>query len=214
MSDPAEPFQSLASIEAKVREAWEEILGRRPIARDMDYWELGRGAMVALRILERIGNKTGVRLPVSVLYEASTIADLAKWIYEGKTATFSRLVRIKPGAANKPPLFIVSGIGGIVLELLPVGRSIKYAGAVYAIQPQGLNDNETPHDSVTEMAAHYLEVIRGVQAHGPYLLPGTPSEDTLPLKWPGNWKLRQNRFRFSLSLTHILLRHIGRGAFG
>jgi thioesterase domain-containing protein len=172
VSDPVEVVRTLASIEEIVTEAWEEVLGRRPIARDTDYWELGRGAMAALRILERIEDKTGVLLPVSVLYEASTIARLAKWIYEGKTATFSRLVRLKPGVADEPPLFIVSGISGIVMELVPVGRAISYAGTVYALQAKGLGDNETPDDSIEEMATHYLEVIRGVQPRGPYLLCG------------------------------------------
>jgi len=170
-SNLAPPYRSLASIEDAVSDIWENALGR-PIARDEDYWELGRGAMLAFRIIRQINEKIGVQLPITVLYESSTIASLAKLIYEGKTSTGAPLVLLKRATAEKPPLFIISGLGGLVLELFPVGRAISYSGAVYAIQPKGLNENDTPHNSIEEMATEYLKAIREIQPHGPYLISG------------------------------------------
>lgn len=148
------------------------MLGEKNIPYDVDYWDLGHGATRALRILQIIHSKTGIEVPVSVLYEAPTIETLAEVIAARKKVAFSRLVLLKPGSTDDPPLFIVSGIGAIVLELFPMGRAITYPGAVYALQPQGLNDGEVPHNSIAEMAQHYVDVIRKVQPHGPYFLSG------------------------------------------
>jgi len=174
VSNPVPADRTLASIEETVNGVWEEVLGRRPIAHDVDYWEIGRGTKVAIRLLEQIGKKTGVELPLTVLYESPTIASLARAVYDGKTSTstFSLLVKLKAGAADKPPLFIVSGLGGLVIELFATARAITYGGAIYAIQPKGLNENDAPHNSIDEMATDYVKAIREVQPHGPYLISG------------------------------------------
>jgi thioesterase domain-containing protein len=168
----AAPGESFSLIERKVREVWEEVLGERDIPSDVEYWDLGHGALRAIRILQLIHEKIGVELPIGVLYESSTISGLASAIVTGKKTPFSRLVLLKSGAANHPALFIVGGIGAIVLELFRTGRAIQYAGPVYAFQPKGLNEGEVPDDSVAEMSASYIEAMKRVQPQGPYLLAG------------------------------------------
>jgi thioesterase domain-containing protein len=42
----------------------------------------------------------------------------------------------------------------------------------YGLQARGLDGAEPPHSSIEEMAAHYIDVVRGVQPEGPYLLGG------------------------------------------
>ena len=107
-----------------------------------------------------------------MLYECSTIATLSRWILEGKTASFTRLVLLKPGTSNQPPLFLCCGISALAIELVHVGRCIKYEGPVYALQPRGLNDGEAVYNSIAEMAADYLEAIRETHPDGPYLFAG------------------------------------------
>jgi thioesterase domain-containing protein len=162
----------LKEIEEKVTAAWQEALENKSIGRDVSYWDLGHGGARAIRILELIRKKTGALLPVSVLYECSTIATLSRWILEGKTASFTRLVLLKPRTSNQPPLFLCCGISALAVELVRVGRCIKYEGPVYALQPRGLNDGEAVYNSITEMAADYLEAIREIQPDGPYLFAG------------------------------------------
>jgi thioesterase domain-containing protein len=166
-----EAAPKLKEIEEKVAASWQEVL-EKPIGRDVSYWDLGHGGVRAIQILESIREKTGTTLPVSVLYECSTIAALSQWILEGKTASFTRLVRLKPGTRKQPPLFICCGIGALALELFQVGRCMKYEGPVYALQPRGLNDGEEVYNSTAEMAADYVEAIREIHRDGPYLLAG------------------------------------------
>jgi thioesterase domain-containing protein len=170
--DRAEKGWSLEALQSRVGEIWEEVLAVRPIPHNMDYWDLGRGGRRLLGILERIREESGLDLPLSTVYEAPTIESLAKWISEGKTATFSPLVLLKAGQSDQPPLFIVSGLSGLALELFPLGRAVSHTGPVYALQPRGFTEDERLYNTIDEMAAHYLEVIREIQPHGPYLLSG------------------------------------------
>jgi thioesterase domain-containing protein len=172
-SAPAlETSPKLKEIEEKVTAAWQEILETKSIGRDVSYWDLGHGGTRAIRLLQLIREKTGATLPVSVLYDCSTIATLSRWIHEGKTVSFTRLVLLKPGTSEQPPLFLCCGIGALALELVHLGRSIAYEGPVYALQPRGLNDGEPVYDNVAEMAADYLQAIREIHPHGPYLFAG------------------------------------------
>lgn len=163
---------SLEALQGRIGEIWEEVLEVRPIPHNLDYWDLGRGGRRLLGILDRIREESGLALPLSIVYEAPTIESFAKWIFEGKTATFSPLVLLKAGKSDQPPLFIVAGLSGLALELFPAGRAINHAGPVYAIQPRGFAEEERLYNTIDEMVDHYLEVIREIQPHGPYLLSG------------------------------------------
>jgi thioesterase domain-containing protein len=163
---------SLEALQCRIGEIWEEVLAVRPIPHNLDYWDLGRGGRRLLGILDRIREESGLDLPLSTVYEAPTIESFAKWIFEGRTATFSPLVLLKAGKSDQPPLFIVAGLSGLALELFPMGRAINHSGPIYAIQPRGFTEDERLYSTIDEMVDHYLEVIRKIQPHGPYLLSG------------------------------------------
>src|SRR5258708_36709359 len=80
-------------------------------------------------------------------------------------------VPLKSGGSY-PPLFIVHGVGGNVMELIPLGKAIRSHNPVYAIQAKGLDALETPNACVEDMAECYLPAIREIQPQGPYLLAG------------------------------------------
>jgi thioesterase domain-containing protein len=61
---------------------------------------------------------------------------------------------------------------GNVLNLRHLAHLIGADRPFYGIQARGLFGGEDPHDDFREMATAYLEEIRAVQPHGPYLLGG------------------------------------------
>ena len=170
--DRSEEGWRLDALQCRISEIWEEVLAVRPIPHNLDYWDLGRGGRRLLAILDRIREESGLDLPLSTVYEAPTIESFARWIFQGKTATFSPLVLLKGGQFDQPPLFIVCGLSGLALELFPLGRALDHPGSVYALQPRGFAAGEKLYNTIDEMVDHYLEVIRKVQPHGPYLLAG------------------------------------------
>jgi len=149
---------------------WSRVLETTPIAADSNFFDLGGDSFLAMTMLLEIERETGITVPFTAIYDAPTVELLAAFI--GKQAPkFSPLVCLKSGG-DAPPVFIVHGIGGTVMELTKLGALIDYAGAVYALQAKGLDGLDAPLSKVDDMAAYYLAAIREVQPHGPYHLAG------------------------------------------
>ena len=68
------------SIEHELASIWAEFLNVEQIGIDDNFLELGGHSLLAARILSRIFEKYHVRLPVRSLFEAPTVASLAKLI--------------------------------------------------------------------------------------------------------------------------------------
>jgi thioesterase domain-containing protein len=78
-----------------------------------------------------------------------------------------------PGEGGpQTPFFLVAGMFGNVLNLRHLAHQIGTDRPFYGVQAKGLYGDEEPHDDFVEMAASYLEEVRQVQPHGPYLLGG------------------------------------------
>ncbi len=150
---------------------WSRNLQTSPIFPASNFFDLGGDSLLAVGLLLEIEQQFGQKFPITTIYDAPTIAEQADLIESGATASFSPLVRLKPGEGDAP-LFIVHGIGGTVIELDALGKQIRTVNPVYAIQARGLDGSAPPLDSVAEMAAFYLDAIKEVQPHGPYYLAG------------------------------------------
>jgi acyl transferase domain-containing protein/thioesterase domain-containing protein/aryl carrier-like protein len=73
---------------------------------------------------------------------------------------------------SKPALFCVHGAGGNVLNLRDLSRRLGDDQPFYGLQAQGVDGKLPPMRRVEDMAVLYLEAVRQVQPHGPYLLAG------------------------------------------
>ena len=70
------------------------------------------------------------------------------------------------------PLFVVHGAGGNVLNIKDLARAIDPSQTVFGFQASGIDGVSAPGASIEQMAETYLNEIRAVQPHGPYLLAG------------------------------------------
>jgi acetoacetyl-CoA synthetase len=156
---------------ASLRAIWESVLDRRPIGHHEDFFDLGGDSLAAIYILMRVEQTVAMKLPITSIFEAPTVAAMAALIEAGESPAFAPLVRLKKGD-KRPALFIIHGFGGNVMELVGLGRRIRHGGAVYALQARGLSGDGQPNDRVEDMARDYISAIRGVQPHGPYCLAG------------------------------------------
>jgi thioesterase domain-containing protein len=150
---------------------WQRLLCLAPIGADDDFFELGGDSLLALNLFHEIDRATGRLLPITAIYDAATPAKLMALLDEARPAPFSPLVLLKPGAAA-PPLFILHGLGGNVIELERLGRLLDSAHPVYAVQALGVDGGAAPLDSVEAMADYDLAAIRERQPSGPYFLAG------------------------------------------
>jgi thioesterase domain-containing protein len=74
--------------------------------------------------------------------------------------------------ADQTPLFVVAGMFGNVLNLSHLAHLLGEERAFYALQARGLYGDAAPHETFEDMARDYIEEMRKVQPHGPYLVGG------------------------------------------
>jgi len=61
------------ALEARVRAVWEDILGREGLGRDAGFFECGGDSILLARLHSRLGGLTDGPLPITDLFEHSTI---------------------------------------------------------------------------------------------------------------------------------------------
>jgi acetoacetyl-CoA synthetase len=157
--------------ESALTQLWEDVLGIAPIGRDEDFIDIGANSISALQLLRRIEAQVGMPLPITLIYGARTIANMAARLQQREFGDTSDLVLLKSNVTGRP-LFIVHAVGGNVMHLANLGKAITHDGPVYAVKARGLSGEAPPLDSVPAMAGAYLESIRAIQPAGPYLLCG------------------------------------------
>lgn len=149
---------------------WSRTLNVSPVHPDSNFFDLGGDSLLAVNMFLEIEKETGHHLEITTIYDAPTIAELAALMVEGTQAKFSPLVLLKEGGSGEP-LFIVHGVGGTVLDLASVGKQIRSDGPVFAIQARGIDGQDTPLQTIEEMADFYIDAIRAASS-GPYRLAG------------------------------------------
>ncbi|NEK21227.1 SDR family NAD(P)-dependent oxidoreductase [Sulfitobacter sp. JBTF-M27] len=175
-------------IEERLAEIWENLLGVSPVGVEDSFFDLGGHSLIAVRLFAQVKREFKVEFPISVLFEAPTIAKCAALIAAetGDTGTtgaaesasapaekFEFLVPLNQSDHKEAaPLFIVAGMFGNVLNLRHLAMPIAQERRVFGVQARGLIGDTPPHNDMTDAARDYLDEIRRVQPEGPYLLAG------------------------------------------
>jgi thioesterase domain-containing protein len=153
-------------------DVWEEVLGVMPVGIRDNFFDLGGSSWLALKLFARIQEVTGQELPLTILFKAGTIEQLEKEIRKNEMpGPWSSLVPIRTHG-SKQPFFCVHGAGGHVLFIASLVRYLDHDRPIYAFQAKGIQADQEPLTYVEEMADLYLQAMKQVQPHGPYLLGG------------------------------------------
>ena len=159
-------------MEIIVCDIWKEYLKLDQIDIHSNFFELGGHSLVAVKVMSKIEKITNERLPLSSLFEYSTIEKLALLLMSGKgSISWDSLVPIKPNG-TKTPLYIVHGAGLNVLIFSALAKNLDDDQPVFALQAKGLNGIDTPYATIEKMAAYYIDCIMKKNPDGPYALAG------------------------------------------
>ena len=139
---------------------------------DDNFFDLDGDSLVAAGLFARIEQEFGQTLSLDVLFERPTIRLLAELLENPAAVPVrSAVVTIQAGDSCRP-LFCLPGIGGNVLEFRALANLFGPAQSLYGLPPVGLDDDQTPHRTISEMAAHAIQQIRKIQPQGPYQILG------------------------------------------
>jgi thioesterase domain-containing protein/non-ribosomal peptide synthetase component F/acyl carrier protein len=149
-------------LETSLVAIWEEVLNVRPIGIRTRFFDLGGYSLMIVRLFARINKALGTSIPITTIFNAPTVEQLAD-IVRGR-AYYSSIVPVRP-EGKRPPFFMIHSY--LLYQGIPavVGEDIPF---------YGLRELETDAEGMTveQRAATYLEAMRSIQPHGPYFIGG------------------------------------------
>ena len=157
-------------IEERLAHLWAGMLGVESVAAGDNFFELGGHSLLAARMLIQVEREFGRRIKLATLFLAPTLQGFAKILTQTdlREFDFRQVVKIQPHG-SKRPLIVINNTGiyyGLAKNLGP-------EQPVYSLQlfDPSVRDSALPN-SLEEIAADYVGLIRRVQPHGPYDLMG------------------------------------------
>lgn len=175
-------------IERTLTGFWQELLGVDQVGVEDSFFDLGGHSLIAVRLFAMVKKAYRVDFPISILFEAPTVAACAALIAAevgdpgatdapakpmAPTRRFAHLVPMHQGEGGpRQPFFLVAGMFGNVLNLRHLAQLIGGDRPFYGLQARGLLGDQAPHATLPEAAADYIAEMRQVQPKGPYMLGG------------------------------------------
>ena len=164
----------MRSIVAQLHGLWEDALGVRPADDRADFFALGGDSLKAVCLMAECGERFGLDLPLTLLFDHPTPAGLGAAIERAGrmgAAAPARLTELKRGD-GRPPLLLVHPVGGAVACYRDLAACLPEEQPVLALRVSGLEANETLAGSLEEMADEYLGLASGTIESGCYHLAG------------------------------------------
>ena len=151
----------MTAIEEKLTAIWKDVLGLRQIDVHKGFFDMGGSSLLLVRLFARINKAFDSSLPITTIFDAKSIAELA--VALGGTTNISPLVQVQPSGV-RPPLFMIHSY-------------LLYKGLSTGLGPDqpfyGLRElDRDGHLTIEERVERYVQEIRRVQPQGPYHLAG------------------------------------------
>ncbi|MGH9762278.1 MAG: alpha/beta fold hydrolase, partial [Blastocatellia bacterium] len=156
------------ATELRLSQLWEEILNVKPVGVDNDFFELGGHSLLTVQLISRMNAEFGIRIALTALFQSPTIRSLASAIRADRHSGNSSPLVPLGGSGTKLPIFCVHGLGGGVIDFLPLARLVGADQPVYGFEPDGDEPHQT---SIVDIAARYRNAMTD-KSNGPYCLLG------------------------------------------
>jgi oxalate---CoA ligase len=154
----------------KLTDIWKRLLNTASVGLDDDFFESGGDSLLATELLSEIEKLAGQVVPASALFETATVRQLAKRISELNSAPYCPLRNVHP-TGKQAPLFYFHGDPGGGSYVNKLAKALGPNQPIFVIDPHGTRNEPIP-DTIEEMAASRLPLIRNAQQEGPYRLCG------------------------------------------
>jgi amino acid adenylation domain-containing protein len=159
-------------LEISLLRIFREVLRNEAIGVNDNFFRFGGYSLLTIRLFSRIDRELHARLPISLLFDAPTVRQLAGVIRHGGAP--SVIVPIRP-YGKSAPIFLIQSylLYAAMLEVVEPDRPI------YGVRELG---NESEPISVAERARLFAKEIVAVYPHGPLYLAGWCAAGTLTVE--------------------------------
>lgn len=159
------------AVEMALTEIFKATMKLEAVSVQDDFFECGGNSLMAVAMVNKINREFESKLPLQVLFEAPTVEKLARCLDEDYNRPISRMVPLNEVGENAP-VFCWPGLGGYPMNLRLLGMRTCLDRPFYGVQAFGINQDERPFATISEMAKADIEQIKRVQPTGPYHLWG------------------------------------------
>jgi thioesterase domain-containing protein len=176
LPEPAMVAPDFTSLERTIAEVWQATLGCTVGSPDENFFDIGGHSLLAVSLIRGLEKRLGLDLPVSLLFEAPTVALQATRVKTQRDQTSIRplLVDIQP-KGDRPPLFCIHSYGGYVINYRLLAELLPPDQPVWGIRAPQTAAGLIQFDSLGKLAAFYMDELRRRFPDGPFLLAGYSS---------------------------------------
>jgi thioesterase domain-containing protein/acyl carrier protein len=160
------------AMETRLAAMWQSALSIDQVGRKDSFFELGGDSLRAIDLLMRVEKELGVVLPASTIIDHPTIEQLAALLAGNTRADAERILITLQSEGADPPLFFLHAMDNAVFGYRLLAQHLGRARKMYALVSAGQGQHPSPAPSIPAMAEAYANVIKTVQANGPYFLVG------------------------------------------
>lgn len=157
--------------EQALAKLWAQALGVERVGLRDDFFLAGGDSLLAANLVAQIERQFGKRLPMTVFLQQATVEHVAAALSATEPPRWTSLVPMQP-EGNRPPLFLVPGIGGELVSFAAMTRRWEPSQPLYGLRVRAIDGVTRPFDRIEDMAGHYVSEVRQVQPEGPYHLCG------------------------------------------
>ena len=156
--------------EETLAQMWAGLLKVERVGIHDNFFDLGGHSLLAFRLKTIIQNRLNCELPLSALFQAPTIAALAKLLEKPAEKPASPVLVPIQASGSGNPFFCMHPVGGQIMCYAGLSRELGADQPFYALQSP--DPSQSQPRTMEEMATLYIREIRHVQPRGPYLLGG------------------------------------------
>jgi amino acid adenylation domain-containing protein len=161
-------------FENDLAQVWERVLGRQPIGRNDNFFDIGGHSLLAVRLCAEIEKELGLTVPLSALFETSDIQGLAQILQKEQGEKRNNLVSVigLQTSGNGIPLFFIHVLGRGCKFCRPLVRCLGRQYRAYGLSVHFADPVPEVDNNVPDLASFYIQEMRKVQPEGPYQLAG------------------------------------------
>jgi thioesterase domain-containing protein/acyl carrier protein len=159
-------------METDLVKIWKAVLSLQQVSVDENFFEIGGNSLIALRLAYDIRKELGLELPLTAIFEAPTVEEMAAHLDHKADGKAWKTVHPVKTTGSKIPLFMVSPTVIDVITYHDLADHLDPEQPLYALYSQRWGSFKELDPNENDAIAKFVTEIKKIQPTGPYMLGG------------------------------------------